>query len=210
MTNPIRVLIVDDHAMVRRGLAAFLKAKPDLLLVGEASNGGEAISLCERLQPDVVLMDLMMPGMGGAEATQVIVNRWPAVRVIALTSFGDKELVREALAAGALSYLIKNVSAEDLAEAIRSASSGRSTLAAEAVQALIQPEPAASAFEFNLTPREREVLALMVKGLTNPEIAERLVVSRSTAKAHVSNVLSKLGVSNRAEAVALAVQNKLV
>jgi NarL family two-component system response regulator LiaR len=210
MTHPIRVLIVDDHAMVRRGLAAFLKAKPDLLLVGEASNGGEAVSLCERLQPDVVLMDLVMPGMGGAEATQVIVNRWPAVRVIALTSFGDKELVREALAAGALSYLIKSVSAEDLAEAIRSASSGRSTLAAEAVQALIQPEPAGSACEVNLTPREREVLALMVKGLTNPEIAERLVVSRSTAKAHVSNVLSKLGVSNRAEAVALAVQNKLV
>ena len=146
MTNPIRVLIVDDHAMVRRGLAAFLKAKPDLLLVGEASNGGEAISLCERLQPDVVLMDLMMPGMGGAEATRVIVNRWPAVRVIALTSFGDKEMVREALAAGALSYLLKNVSAEDLAEAIRSASSGRSTLAAEAVQALVQPEPAAPAF----------------------------------------------------------------
>ena len=210
MSNPIRVLIVDDHAMVRRGLVAFLKAKPDLLLVGEASNGGEAISLCERLQPDVVLMDLMMPGMGGAEATQVIVNRWPEVRVIALTSFGDKELVREALAAGALSYLLKNVSAEDLAEAIRYASSGRSTLAAEAVQALIQPEPVASACEVNLTSREREVLALMVKGLTNPEIAERLVVSRSTAKAHVSNVLSKLGVSNRAEAVALAVQNKLV
>jgi NarL family two-component system response regulator LiaR len=210
MTYPIHVLIVDDHAMVRRWLAAFLKAKPDLQLVGEASNGGEAISLCERLQPDVVLMDLMMPGMGGASATQVIVNRWPAVRVIALTSFGDKELVREALAAGALSYLLKNVSAEDLAEAIRSASSGRSTLAAEAVQALIQPEPVASACEVNLTPREREVLALMVKGLTNPEIAERLVVSRSTAKAHVSNVLSKLGVSNRAEAVALAVQNKLV
>jgi NarL family two-component system response regulator LiaR len=210
MTNPIRVLIVDDHAMVRRGLAAFLKAKPDLLLVGEASNGGEAISLCERLQPEVVLMDLMMPGMGGAEATKVIVNRWPAVRVIALTSFGDKDLVREALAAGALSYLIKNVSAEDLAEAIRSANSGRSTLAAEAVQALVQPEPAAPTFGVDLTPREREVLALMVQGLTNPEIAGRLVVSRSTAKAHVSNVLSKLGASNRAEAVALAVQNKLV
>ena len=168
MTNPIRVLIVDDHAMVRRGLAAFLKAKPDLLLVGEASNGGEAISLCERLQPDVVLMDLMMPGMGGAEATQVIVNRWPAVRVIALTSFGDKEMVREALAAGALSYLLKNVSAEDLAEAIRSASSGRSTLAAEAVQALVQPEPAAPRFGVDLTPREREVLALMVKGPDQP------------------------------------------
>jgi NarL family two-component system response regulator LiaR len=209
-TTPIRVLIVDDHAMVRRGLAAFLKAKPDLLLVGEAANGGEGITLCERLQPDVVLMDLMMPGMSGAEATKVISSRWPEVRVIALTSFGDKETVREALSAGALSYLLKNVSAEDLAEAIRAACGGRSTLAAEAVQALVQSEPAAPAFNDELTPREREVLALMVKGLTNPEIAERLVVSRSTAKAHVSNVLAKLGVSNRAEAVALAVQRKLV
>ncbi len=210
MTNPIRVLIVDDHAMVRRGLAAFLKAKPDLLLVGEAANGGEAITLCERLQPDVVLMDLMMPGMSGAEATRVISGRWPEVRVIALTSFGDKETVRDALAAGALSYLLKNVSAEDLAEAIRAACGGRSTLAAEAVQALVQPVANAGAVGDELTPREREVLALMVKGLTNPEIAERLVVSRSTAKAHVSNVLAKLGVSNRAEAVALAVQRKLV
>jgi NarL family two-component system response regulator LiaR len=209
-TTPIRVLIVDDHAMVRRGLAAFLKAKPDLLLVGEAANGGEGITLCERLQPDVVLMDLMMPGISGAEATRVISGRWPEVRVIALTSFGDKETVRDALAAGALSYLLKNVSAEDLAEAIRAACGGRSTLAAEAVQALVRPVANAGAVGDDLTPREREVLALMVKGLTNPEIAERLVVSRSTAKAHVSNVLAKLGVSNRAEAVALAVQRKLV
>jgi len=209
-TTPIRVLIVDDHAMVRRGLAAFLKAKPDLLLVGEASSGGEAITRCEQSQPDVVLMDLMMPGMGGAEATRTIRDRWPEVRVIALTSFGDKELVREALTAGALSYLLKNISAEDLAEAIRAACAGRSTLAAEAVQALIQSAPIEPAIGNDLTPREREVLALVVKGLTNPEIAARLVVSRATAKAHVSNVLAKLGVSNRAAAVALALQRKLV
>jgi NarL family two-component system response regulator LiaR len=203
-------LIVDDHAMVRRGLAAFLKAKPDLLLVGEASNGGEAITLCERLQPHVVLMDLIMPGMGGAEATRTIRTRWPQIQVIALTSFGEKELVRDALASGALSYLLKNVSAEDLAEAIRAASCGRSTLAAEAVQALVQPDPIAAAPGEPLTPREREVLGLMVRGLTNPEIADELVVSRATVKAHVSNVLAKLGASNRAEAVARALQNKLL
>lgn len=208
--TPIRVLIVDDHAMVRRGLAAFLKAKPDLRLVGEASDGAEAIVLCEQLQPEVVLMDLLMPEMSGMEATRMIRSRCPAVKVIALTSFDDRELVREALAAGALSYLLKNVSAEDLAEAIRAAHSGRSTLAPEAVQALIQPvqdEPAAGD---DLTAREREVLALMVRGMTNPQIAAHLVVSRATAKAHVSSVLSKLGASNRAEAVALALQRKLV
>ncbi len=210
MTDQIRVLVVDDHAMVRRGLAAFLRAKPELQLVGEAANGGEAITLCERLQPDVVLMDLMMPGMSGVDATRAICSRWPGVRVIALTSFADKELVREALGAGALSYLLKNVSAEDLAVAIRAACDGRSTLATEAVQALIQIPQAAPVAGEDLTPREREVLGLMVKGLTNPEIADRLVVSRATAKAHVSNVLAKLGAANRAEAVALALQRKLV
>ena len=207
---PIRVLIVDDHAMVRKGLAAFLKVNPDLQLVGEAANGEEAIALCDRLQPDVVLMDLLMPEMGGAEATRVIRYRWPRVQVIALTSFGEKETVREALQAGAISYLLKNVSVDDLAAAIAAAHAGRATLAPEAVQALVQPVSAGPLLGDDLTPREREVLSLMVQGLSNPEIAERLVVSRATAKAHVSNVLSKLGVSNRAEAVVYAVQKKLV
>lgn len=210
MPGPIRVFIIDDHAMVRRGLAAFLRAKPDLQLVGEASDGAEAITLCERLQPDIVLMDLVMPETNGIEATRAIRGRWPAIHVIALTSFDDKELVREALAAGALSYLLKNVSAEDLAEAIRAAHSGRSTLAAEAVKALIQPAQPEQRPGEDLTAREREVLALMVRGMTNPQIAAQLVVSRATAKAHVSSVLSKLGAANRAEAVALALQRKLV
>jgi NarL family two-component system response regulator LiaR len=183
-----------------------------LQLVGEAHNGREAVELCGQLQPNVVLMDLMMPEMGGAAATAAIRKQWPQVQVIALTSFQEKDLVREALQAGAIGYLLKNVSADDLEAAIREAHAGRSTLAPEAIQALIQVEPASQMQEedvaeaFELTPREQEVLALMIEGLTNPEIAERLVVSRSTAKAHVSNILSKMGVSNRAEAIALALQ----
>ncbi len=209
-SKPIRVVIVDDHDMVRRGLAAFLRAKTDLELVGEASNGREALQVCEQAQPDIVLMDLVMPEMGGAAATKAIRERCPQVQVIALTSFQERELVEEALRAGAISYLLKNVSADDLAEAIRGAYAGRSTLAPEAAQALIETTSEGPALGHDLTAREREVLALMVEGLTNPEIGERLVVSRSTAKAHVSNILSKLGASNRAEAIALALQHKLV
>lgn len=216
VSEMIRVMIVDDHSMVRRGLATILKVRPDLELVGEAGNGREALELCQEVQPDVVLMDLVMPEMSGAEATRLILEQCPEIQVIALTSFQEKELVREALQAGAISYLLKNVSAENLAAAIREAHSGRSTLAPEAIQALIQADiPAPITTEgpvedFGLTPREREVLALMVEGLTNPDIAQRLVVTRSTAKAHVSNILSKLGVSNRGEAIALAIQYSLV
>ncbi len=210
--HPIRVMIVDDHSMVRRGLATILRIKPDLQLLGEASNGREAVELCASKQPDVILMDLMMPEMGGAAATAEIRERWPDVQVIALTSFQEKDLVREALKAGAIGYLLKNVSADDLAAAIREAYAGRSTLAPEAIQALIKVEPTTRisgedlAAAFDLTPREQEVLALVVEGLSNPHIAERLVISRSTAKAHVSNILSKMGVTNRAEAIALALQ----
>ena len=213
--DPIRVMIVDDHGMVRRGLGTILKVRADLELVSEASSGVEALELCQQSQPDVILMDLVMPEMGGAEATRLIREKCPAVQVIALTSFQERELVREALQAGAIGYLLKNVSAEDLAAAIREAHAGRSTLAPEAIQALIQAETQGAAQtrdiaeSYGLTPREKEVLALMIEGLNNPEIAERLVVSRSTAKAHVSNILSKLGVSNRAEAIALALQHNL-
>jgi NarL family two-component system response regulator LiaR len=203
-------MLVDDHAMVRKGLTAFLKTKPDLLLVGEASNGQEALEMCERLQPDVILMDLVMPRMDGAAATCAIRERWPHVQVIALTSFQEKELVQEALQAGAISYLLKNVSVDDLADAIRAACAGQPTLAPEATQALIQAASQGPAPGYDLTAREHEVLTLLVDGLNNREIAERLVISRSTARAHVSNILSKLGVSNRAEAIALALRSKLV
>jgi NarL family two-component system response regulator LiaR len=209
-SNPIRVMIVDDHAVVRSGLAAFLLAFDDMELVGEAEEGEEAVRLCTKLQPDVVLMDLVMPGTDGVTATRTIRQRYPQVQVIALTSFREEELVEGALEAGALSYLLKNVSADELAEAIRSAYSGRPTLAPEATEALIHVATHPSKLGNDLTERERGVLALMIKGLNNVEIAERLVISRSTVRFHVSNILSKLNAANRAEAVALAVQHKLV
>lgn len=209
-SNPIRIMVVDDHGMVRRGLIAYLEEEPDLELVGEAADGEEAVQLCEQLRPDVILMDLVMPELSGADATRSIRKRWPQVQVIALTSFQDKELVQEALQAGAISYLLKNVSGNDLVEAIRGAYAGRATLSPEAVEALVQPTAPESTPDYDLTPRERDVLALLVEGLTNKEIAGRLSISRSTVKVHVSNILSKLNVSSRGEAINIAIQNRLI
>jgi NarL family two-component system response regulator LiaR len=210
--NPIRVMLVDDHDMVRRGLAAFLQAKPDLALVGEARDGVEALEVCGAVQPDVILMDLVMPEMDGATATLAIRERYPDVQVIALTSFQEKDLIREALEAGAIGYLLKNVTIDELAGAIRAAHAGQSTLSPEALKTLLQMQSVESEAkrDFSLTNREMEVLALLVEGLNNREIAERLVVSRATAKAHVSHILGKMDVSNRGEAIALALREGLI
>lgn len=208
--KPIRVIIVDDHAVVRSGLSAFLMVFDDLEFVGEAASGEEAVRMCKNLQPDVVLMDLVMPGMDGAAATQAIRETCPHTQVIALTSFKEDDLVQRTLRAGAIGYLLKNVSANELANAIRSARAGRPTLAPEAAHALIHASQNHPSVGFDLTSREREILSLMVSGLSNPDIAEQLVVSRSTVKFHVSSILSKLGVSSRTQAVTLALKNKLV
>jgi NarL family two-component system response regulator LiaR len=209
-SKPIRVLLVDDHTMVRRGLATFLRAYDDLELAGEAGNGQAAIQLCGKLLPDVVLMDMVMPDMNGATATRIIRQQFPSVQVIALTSFKEEELVKSALGAGAIGYLLKDVSADDLVRAIRSAHAGRATLSPEAAQVLVHAANQPPAQGYVLTERERAVLALMVEGLNNTQIAGRLTVSPSTIKSHVSNILSKLGVTSRTEAVTLALRHKLV
>lgn len=206
----IRVMLVDDHAVVRSGLSAFLLVYDDLQLVGEASSGEQAIGLCEQVRPDVVLMDLMMQGMDGAAATRHIREVCPTIQVIALTSFKEVEMVHGVLEAGAIGYLLKNVSADELANAIRAAHAGKPTLSPEATQALINKVTTGEDIGADLTKRELEILTLLVEGLSNREIAERLVISISTVKFHVSSILSKLGAASRTEAVAIALQNNLV
>jgi NarL family two-component system response regulator LiaR len=209
---PIRVMLVDDHKVVRSGLTALLYAYDDFELVAEAEDGEEAVHRCAQVQPDVILMDLLMPRMDGPAATRAIRERFPHIQILVLTSFKEDNLVHDALKAGAIGYLLKNVTPDELANAIRAAYRGRRTLAPEAAEVLIQramhqDEPPLG---HDLTGREREVLDLMVKGLDNNEIAERLIVSRSTVKFHVSNILSKLLVTSRTEAVVVAIQHHLV
>jgi two-component system, NarL family, response regulator LiaR len=210
MADPIRVMIVDDHAVVRSGLSAFLLVYDDLEFVGEAGGGAEAVSKCRTVNPDVVLMDLVMPDVDGAEATRLIKAECPQVQVVALTSYKEEELVEGALRAGAISYLLKNVSADELAGAIRAAHKGRPTLAPEAAQVLIRAATHVDEPDKGLTSRELEILRLMVDGLSNPDMAKKLFVSRSTVKFHVSNILMKLGASSRTEAVSMAIHERLV
>jgi len=206
---PIRVIIVDDHAMTRIGLRFFLTAYEDLELVGEAGTGEEALALCHQTRPDVVLMDMVMPGMDGAQTIRRIRREHPQTRILVLTSFEQDDMVQQALQAGAIGYLLKNVSAQTLAEAIRAAHTGRSTLAEEIAGAVVALAHQPSNLGHDLTQREREVLALLVTGLPNAQIAERLAISQATVKYHVRSILNKLGAASRTEAVSLAWQYDL-
>jgi two-component system, NarL family, response regulator LiaR len=209
-SQKIRVMIADDHNVVRSGLVTFLRAYDDFDLVGEAKNGREAVALCHQKNPDVILMDLIMPEMDGLAATRAILEDDPGIKIIAITSFEDEELVQGVLAAGAISYLLKNVTSDELAKAIRDAARGRSTLSPEAARVLVQSTRPAKQPVDDLTEREREVLKLVVQGNSNQQIADALVISIATVKSHISSILAKFQVASRSEAIAFALKHKIV
>jgi NarL family two-component system response regulator LiaR len=203
-------MIVDDHPIVRDGLKSVLLAADDMELAGEAGSGREALARCRESVPDVILMDVVMPGMDGLETTRAVLSQYPEVKIVVLTTFPEEDLVQKALAAGAIGYWLKNAPADALADAIRSAYAGQATLAPEATQALIRARTNPRKLGYDLSERELEVLALLVEGLSNDEIAERLVISPGTVRHHVSACISKLGASNRTHAAVLAVEHRLV
>jgi two-component system, NarL family, response regulator LiaR len=209
-SHPIRVLIVDDHPMVRSGLQDFILAFDWMEAVGEAKNGIEAVEFCAIHDVDVVLMDMVMPLMDGSEATRRILALGKPVKIVVLTSFHEQDLVQQALKAGATSYLLKNVSAEELAAAIRSANSGFSTLSPEATDALIHANHHRPAIGFDLTEKELAILTLLVNGYSNLEISNQLSISTATVKYHLTNIFTKLGAKNRVEATTIAFENNLV
>ncbi len=207
---PIKVMVVDDHPIVRDGLKNMLMAFDDLVLVGEAGNGNEALACAKRSRPDVVLMDLYMPMLDGIGAVSLLLEYDPGMRIIILTSLAEDEPVREALEAGAAGYLLKNMAIDDMAEAIRTVHAGKPALSAEATSALIRAKTASKKLGHDLSPRELEVLALLVEGKSNEEIAGELVISTATARHHVSACLQKLGAANRAQAAVLALKHQVV
>lgn len=208
--NPIKIMIVDDHAMVRSGLRMFLLAFDDLAFAGEASNGNDAVKLAEKIQPDLVLMDLIMPGMDGLHATYELHKNYPAIKIIALTSFSDAQLILDAIEAGVSGCLFKNTSANELANAIRAVMAGNSIFSPEVTQLIMSAGDKKNRPAFDLTSRELDVLQLMVDGKNNQEISQALTLSLSTIKFHVSNILSKMNAHNRGEVISIALKHHLV
>ena len=214
MSEPITVIIVDDHEMVRRGASGYLEAQPDIEVVAEAESGEEAVRLAREHVPHVVLMDLVMPGMDGVEATRKVKDVSPRSQIIVLTSYHQDEHIFPALQAGAISYLLKDVKAGELVEAIRRAAQGEATLhprvAARVIQAFRGGALDQSSPFTTLTERELDVIKLIARGLTNRKIAEELVISEGTVKGHVSNILSKLHLADRTQAAVYAWQEGIV
>ena len=214
MPESITVLIVDDHALVRQGVRAFLETQPDIAVLADVGSGAEAIRLAEEQAPDVALMDLVMPEMGGVEATRQLKRASPRTQVIVLTSYHQDEHIFPAIRAGALSYLLKDVSATALADAVRKAAHGEATLHPRVAARLVQELQGAPSGAFNpfteLSERELEVLRLVADGASNSVIAERLVISEKTVKSHISNILNKLHVIDRTQAAIYAWREGIV
>jgi NarL family two-component system response regulator LiaR len=205
----IRVMVVDDHTMVRKGLATFMKIFDDIELVGEAACAEDAIQLCGEIMPDVMLLDIVLPDQDGITVTKVIRKQYPSVQVIALSSFQDEMMVLNAMEAGAVGYLLKDISADELSQAIHGARTGHVTLSPAAANIMIHAANHKTEPGHDLTEAEHVVLSYLVEGLNNTQIAKELVVSPSTIKSHVSNILAKLDASSRTEAVAIAIRSGL-
>lgn len=208
--GPIRVILVDDHKHIHDAVSTLLSQQTDIQLVGQASNGFEVVHLCEELKPDVILMDVVMPGMNGVEATRQIREKHAHIKILVLSSFQDDASVHEMLANGANGYVLKGAIASDLADTIRTTYQGKSVFSNEVAQMLLRPNRDEHQQTFGLTDREQEVIKLMADGLNNNEIAHRLFISRSTVKFHIANIVQKMGVETRAEAIVLAAKNGLI
>lgn len=206
----IRILLVDDHEMVRIGVSAYLQAQEDMEVVGEASNGEEAVKIALQLRPDVILMDMVMPVMNGAEATTAIIKEWPEAKIMIVTSFLDDDKVYPALKAGAVSYILKTSKASRIADSIRETVNGTPVLEPEVMSKMMKQMRHERVLHEDLTEREMEILLLLAHGYTNQEIADKLYIALKTVKSHVSNLFSKLEVHDRTQAVIYAFQQKLV
>ena len=206
--NPIRVVLVDDHLQTHRVVQEILNITADIMLVGQGANGQEGISLCAQYQPDIILMDVVMPVMDGIEATKVINERFPDIKILVLSSFQDHESVYAMLRNGAVGYLTKSTLAEDLIETVQATFQGKMVFSPDIVEQLVSPSQ--PAVDFQLTDRELEVLVLLAEGLTNQQSAANLSISQSTLKFHMNNIYQKLGVQTRSEALVLAAKNNLI